>query len=112
MKRINLISLVLFACAAAHGEIYTGDIEYTAGAGANEATIAVDFDFGNSFLFSFQWDGAATGWDALDALNAGALDVFATGQHRLGLLYQHRQPDMVIKLHWCFVPRVKRRCMG
>jgi len=96
MKRMDLISvgcdsrqgrtwtashqliLVLLVCAAAHGEIYTGDIEYTAGAGANEATIAIDFDFDNSFLFSFRWDGTATGWDALAALNAGALDVFAT----------------------------------
>ncbi len=72
------LTLVFFVCACAQGQIYTGDIEYTAGAGANEATIAIDFDLDNSFLFTFRWDGAATGWDALDALNAGTLDVFAT----------------------------------
>ena len=79
MKVTNLFFLVLFACAAAQGEIYTGGIEYTAGAGANEATIAIDFDLDNSFLFSFKWDGGATGWDALAAIDdAGALDVFAS----------------------------------
>lgn len=78
MKRMILISLVLLVCTSAHGEIYTGDIEYTAGTGTNEATIAIDFDFDNSFLFTFRWDDAATGWDALDTLNAGQLDVFAT----------------------------------
>jgi len=81
MKVMNLISLiiVLVVCAGARGEIYTGGIEYATGAGGNEATIAIDFDFDSSFLFSFQWDGAATGWDALAAIDAaGALDVFAT----------------------------------
>ncbi len=81
MKVMNLISLiiVLALCATSHGEIYTGDIEYTAGTGSNKATIAIDFDFDSSFLFSFQWDGAATGWDALAAIDdAGALDVFAS----------------------------------
>ncbi len=88
MKPGNLISLiiVLTVCAAAPGEIYTGDIEYTAGTGTNEATIAIDFDFDNSFLFSFKWDDDATGWDALSALNAGALDVFATDYGEWGML--------------------------
>ena len=89
MKVLNLFSLiiVLTLCVAAPGEIYTGDIEYTAGAeaGANEATIVIDFDFDNSFLFSFKWDGAATGWDALAALDAGALDVFETDGGEWGM---------------------------
>jgi len=87
MKVMNLISLiiVLALCATSHGEIYTDGIEYTAGAGANEATIAIDFDFDNSFLFSFRWDGTATGWDALAALDAGALDVFATDYGEWGM---------------------------
>jgi len=81
MKLKTLICLIVFSaiCAAARGEIYTGDIKYAAGSGSNEATIAIDFDFGNSFLFTFRWDGAATGWDGLAAIgDAGALDVFAT----------------------------------
>ena len=87
MKVLNLFSLiiVLTLCAAAPGEIYTGDIEYTAGTGSNEATIAIDFDFDNSFLFSFKWDGAATGWDALAALDGGALDVFETDGGEWGM---------------------------
>ena len=86
MKWMNLACLFLLTCSAALGEIYTGDIEYAAGAGANEATIAIDFDLDNSFLFTFKWDGAATGWDALAALNAaGELDVLATDYGEWGM---------------------------
>ena len=54
MKVLNLTSLiiVLTVCAAAPAAIYTGDVEYTAGTGSNEATIAIDFDFDNSFLMA------------------------------------------------------------
>ncbi len=58
---------------------YSGDIEYSAGTGSNQATIVIDFDASNSFLFTYNWDGSATGWNALDALNsAGSLIVYAT----------------------------------
>jgi len=78
--------LVILISVCANGQIYTGDIEYAAGAGANEATIAIDFDLENSFLFTFEWDGAATGWDALAALNAaGELDVLATDYGEWGM---------------------------
>jgi hypothetical protein len=76
-----MMSLVfMFAIAATvNAGTYTGSVEYTAGSGNSQATIAIDFDFGNSFLFNYQWDGDATGWDALAGIDlAGALDVFAT----------------------------------
>jgi hypothetical protein len=81
MASRRLMSLVLaFAFAATVNAVtYTGSVEYTAGSGSSQATIAIDFDFGNSFLFNYQWDGDATGWDALAAIDlAGALNVFAT----------------------------------
>jgi hypothetical protein len=74
------MSLVLAITTAAivNAATYTGSAEYTAGSGNNQATIAIDFDFGNSFLFNYQWDGQATAWDALTAIDsAGALEVYA-----------------------------------
>lgn len=85
LRSLICLIVVLVVCAGARGEIYTGDIEYTAGSGGNEATIVIDFDFDSSFLFNFRWDGTATGWDALDALNAGALDVFASDGGEWGM---------------------------
>jgi hypothetical protein len=71
--------VVLAITAGASAVTYSGDMEYTAGSGSNEATIVVDFDFGNYFLFTYRWDGEATGWDAVSALEqAGALVVEAT----------------------------------
>ncbi len=57
---MNLISLiiVLALCATSHGEIYTGDIEYTAGSGGNEATIA-NFDNLSLSVDSY-WSGNYT----------------------------------------------------
>jgi hypothetical protein len=74
------MSLVfVFAVATTvNAATYTGSVEYTAGSGSSQATIAIDFDFGNSFLFNYRWDGDATGWDALTAIDlAGALEVSA-----------------------------------
>ncbi len=75
----GLCVVLLFAITARVNAVtYTGSVEYTAGSGSNQATIAIDFDFGNSFLFNYQWDGDATGWDALAAIDAaGALNVYA-----------------------------------
>ena len=83
MRVKNVISLivviVLAVFSGADALIYTGEVEYSAGSGDNQATIAIDFDLDNSFLFTYQWDGTATGWDALTAITtAGALDVEST----------------------------------
>jgi hypothetical protein len=49
--------------------------EYSAGTGANSATLVVDFGTG-SRAFEYHWDGAATSWDALHAVDlAGDLTV-------------------------------------
>ncbi|HBG78207.1 MAG: PEP-CTERM sorting domain-containing protein [Phycisphaerae bacterium] len=81
MKKFGVVCCVVGVCVFAanvNAATYTGSVEYTAGSGSNQATIAIDFDFGNSFLFNYQWDGIATGWDALAAIDtAGALDVDA-----------------------------------
>ncbi|MHC4076315.1 MAG: hypothetical protein ACYSRR_04040 [Planctomycetota bacterium] len=65
----SLILAIIWATTAS-ALTYTGDIEATVGSGTNSATIAVDFDLDNSFLFIFSWDGAATGADALMAIEA------------------------------------------
>jgi hypothetical protein len=73
------VVVVFGVVSIANGMIYSGDIEYSAGGGANRAIVAVDFDASMSFLFEYRWDGQASGWDALEAIDmAGALDVSAT----------------------------------
>ncbi|MHC4624874.1 MAG: hypothetical protein ACYS4W_13335, partial [Planctomycetota bacterium] len=78
-RRLMSLVVVLAIAAGASAVTYSGDMEYTAGSGSNEVTIAVDFDFGNYFLFTYRWEGEATGWDAISALEqAGALMIEAT----------------------------------
>jgi hypothetical protein len=70
---------VLVIAVGAGAVTYSGGVEYSAGSGANQATIVVDFDFDNSFLFTYRWDSDATGWDALSSIDlAGALDIDST----------------------------------
>jgi hypothetical protein len=87
VKKILVLLFVLFFAAAANGGLtYEGDVEYTAGTGENEATIVIDLDFEQYFVFEYQWDGDASGWDALDAIGAaGALDVYATDYGEWGM---------------------------
>ena len=57
------------------------EVEYWGGSGSNEAIVVVDFHAtgGDSYAFGFKWDGSATGYDALVAIDvAGALDFEAT----------------------------------
>ena len=78
-----LLALVGGMSSQLWGLTYQGvGVDYWAGSGSNEATIAVDFDLDESFLFGYRWDPCdpctsfVTGWDALSAIdNAGALDV-------------------------------------
>ncbi len=79
MKRIVQVMLGLMIVSNVFGVVvYNGEPEYSAGTGANEAIIVIDFDAGNYFLFKYKWDGLATGWDALAAIDsAGSLDVSA-----------------------------------
>ena len=65
---------------------YIGNLEYVAGTGSNHAIIAVDFDFEHYFLFTYYWDGDATGWDALNGIDlAGGLEVEATDWGEWGM---------------------------
>jgi hypothetical protein len=71
--------LVLAIAVTVDAATYSGGVQYTAGVGSNEATIVIDFDLSSYFLFTYEWNGSATGWSALDALaDAGSLDVDAT----------------------------------
>ncbi len=82
MKCYYLYSLIVVITLSigvgAGAATYTNSAEYSAGSGSNQATIAIDFDENNYYVFTYSWDGTATGWDALDAIDqAGTLDVSA-----------------------------------
>ena len=82
MKSSIFIVLVMLSSISGFAGVYLTDtIEYniTVGNGTNSATIVIDFDLDNYFLFTYFWDETATGWDALDALeSAGDLVVGST----------------------------------
>lgn len=85
-RRLTSLVFVFGIVTSAGAVTYTGNAEYTAGSGSNQATIAVDFDFENYFLFTYYWNGDATGWDALSAIDlAGALVVEATDWGEWGM---------------------------
>ncbi len=78
----SIVAAMMMVCVVAtngFGTTYTSPTEYSAGFGDNSAHIAVDFDYGNSFVFEYHWDGEATAWDATVALDVeGALFVDAS----------------------------------
>ena len=86
LRRLMGLVFVCVIVTSASAVTYTGGTEYTAGSGSNQAIIVVDFDFDNHFLFTYCWDGDATGWDALSAIDlANALDVDATDWGEWGM---------------------------
>lgn len=74
---MTAVMMVVVMGGVAFGSLtYSGAAEYSAGSGSNTAYIAVDFDYGNAFVFEYKYDGSKTGWDALQAIaNAGVLDI-------------------------------------
>lgn len=59
--------------------------EYSTGSGTNAATIVVDFGL-SSYAFNYSWDGSATGWDALNAVDLnGSLDVMSIDYGSMGI---------------------------
>lgn len=73
-KVVFLVMVVGIAVSTAQGVL-----EYSAGAGANEAFLTVDFGY-EVFDFSYKWEGSepVSGWTVLDEIDlAGALDVDA-----------------------------------
>lgn len=79
-KRIIFLICVLSLSTIAGAITYTDSVEATIGSGSNYATIAIDFDEDNYFLFGYNWaDGDnPTGKDALLAIEAATSLVVTT----------------------------------
>lgn len=89
---VSLVFILIIAAGASGAITYEGiEIEYWAGdeQGSNEATIVVDFGF-ESYAFGYKWDGVASGWDAMNALNSvpmeDKLEVTATDWGAMGVM--------------------------
>jgi hypothetical protein len=77
-----IVAAILAGSAAANGTV-----EYSAGQGSNSAVLSLDFDGVSIFNFDYMWDGSATTWDALAAIDAaGALNVTAEDWGSMGML--------------------------
>jgi hypothetical protein len=75
-RTLVMVWILMAACSSQAGT-YSLTPEYSAGIGANTATIVVDFGTG-SYAFNYSWNGTATGWNALSAIDlAGNIDVLA-----------------------------------
>ena len=87
IMKINfaVFAVLTIACEVYGGFTYPKSAEYIAGEGANEAIIVIDFDADNYFVFKYKWEGLASGWDALAAIEAaGALEVNAKWYEEFG----------------------------
>lgn len=62
---------VLCATTAHAGIVDT----FSVGTGASTSTIQIDFANGNGYVISYSWDGPATGWSALLAIDAALTDM-------------------------------------
>lgn len=82
MKKLVLVVgwVVWSACSVGWAGTFDGvDVKYWAGSGASEAVVVIDFGPGHNYAFGYSWDGNATGWDALAAIDAaGSVNVDAT----------------------------------
>lgn len=88
MKTLNCVCLIMVLTlpGITAATTYTGTPQYSAGTGSNQATIVIDFDADVDFSFTYNWDGQATGWDALSAIDiAGSLNVDATDWGDFGM---------------------------
>jgi hypothetical protein len=88
MKKKCILSSIVFLMFAMAGTASAAlfddiDLKYSAGMGANQAILVIDFNENSamdSFAFGFSWDGMATGEDMLLAVDAaGGLDVTSGG---------------------------------
>ncbi len=64
-------AVLAFATSASAGIIDT----FSVGSGASMSTIQIDFANGNGYIINYSWDGAATGWSALLAIDAALTDM-------------------------------------
>jgi len=91
--RVTALFVVVSILSPLRAGTYNLAAEYSAGTGSSAATIVVDFGL-EAYAFTYNWDGTATGWDALNAIDqAGELDAIAIdygswGMYIYALLYQ------------------------
>lgn len=99
MKRmwlLLLVSLVSVQGVAMQAPTYSDTAEYVAGSGANTAYITLDFDGSSAFVFQYQWDGQATAWDALQAIDAAGAFEMSYGDYGWGVwVYDFAYPGVV-----------------
>ncbi len=87
MNYMKMTTLFLAIALAGASQAATYDLaaEYSAGTGANSATIVIDFGTA-AYSFTYNWDGAASGWQALQSVDlAGDLAVGATDYGPMGI---------------------------
>jgi hypothetical protein len=90
--KMTAMLLTIVLAGSLQAATYNLTTEYSAGSGANSATIVVDFGTA-AYAFNYRWDDAATGWNALNTIDqGGSLDVMAIdygswGMYIYGLLY-------------------------
>lgn len=91
-RTISLIFLLVIGVYA-KAATYTNSPEYSAGIGTDySATIVLDFDKDNYFLFTYNWSASETpsGWDAISAISAAgelAVETAYGGTFITDLLY-------------------------
>ena len=64
--------VVISFTAPAHAAIID---TFSVGSGASTSTIQIDFGSGNGYIINYSWDGPATGWSALLAIDAAITDM-------------------------------------
>jgi hypothetical protein len=78
MRHFAPLGAASAACAAfafatpAHAAIID---TFSVGSGASMSTIQIDFESGNGYIINYSWDGPATGWSALLAIDAALTDM-------------------------------------
>ncbi|MEI6490990.1 MAG: hypothetical protein WCO94_00455 [Verrucomicrobiota bacterium] len=83
------------------------DIEYWVGTGANQAGLVIDFHDGaaeQSFAWGFRWDGVATGYDMLTAIDAASVELSINSpSYVMGVSFQglaHTQTTNFFDTSW------------
>ena len=85
MKNLFSVLVLVLCVGMASASLATYDLStvaYTVGSGDNSATVVVDLDQDEYFVFTYNWSGIATGYDSLvqldttlDVVNGDCLDV-------------------------------------
>ena len=78
MRQFAFIGAVPAACVTL-SLVHSSDAAivgaFSVGSGASTSTIQVDFANGNGYVITYSWDGPATGWSALLAVDAALSDM-------------------------------------